>query len=89
MARYAGRDMLHLFRADAAFALRALYTTLEAEGYFYAIRLPTNALLQGKIADLLKRPVGRPPDHVRRLYGDFDYEAGSWDNPRRVLAKNG
>jgi hypothetical protein len=24
---------------------------------------------------------------VRRLYGDFDYQAGSWDKPRRVLAK--
>jgi hypothetical protein len=87
MARYAGRDILRLFRADAAFALPALYTTLEAEGYFYAIRLPTNAVLQDKIAHLLKRPVGRPPNYVRRLYGDFDYQAGSWDKPRRVVAK--
>ena len=87
MARYAGRDMLRLFRADAAFALPALYTTLEAEGYFYAIRLPTNAVLQDKIAHLLKRPVGRPPNHVRRLYGDFEYQAGSWDKLGRVLAK--
>lgn len=87
MARYAGRDILRLFRADAAFALPALYATLEAEGYFYAIRLPTNAVLQDKIAHLLKRPVGRPPNYVRRLYGDFDYQAGSWDKPRRVVAK--
>lgn len=87
MARYAGRDILRLFRADAAFALPALYTTLEAEGYFYAIRLPTNAVLQDKIAHLLKRPVGRPPNYVRRLYGDFNYQAGSWDKPRRVVAK--
>ena len=87
MARYAGRNILHFFRADAAFAIPTLYATLEAEGYFYAIRLPTNAVLQDKIAHLLKRPVGRPPNHVRRLYGDFDYQAGSWDKPRRVLAK--
>src|SRR5262245_25783175 len=38
MARYVERDILRLFRADAAFALLALYTTLEAKGYFYAIR---------------------------------------------------
>jgi hypothetical protein len=87
MARYAKRDILRLFRADAAFALPALYATLEAEDYFYAIRLPTNAVLQQRIANLLKRPVGRPPSHVRRLYGEFDYKAGSWDRPRRVLAK--
>ena len=87
MARYAKRDVLRLFRADAAFALPALYATLEAEDYFYAIRLPTNAVLQQRIANLLKRPVERPPNHVRRLYGEFDYKAGSWDRPRRVLAK--
>jgi hypothetical protein len=33
MARYAKRDILCLFRADAAFAIPALYNTLEAEGY--------------------------------------------------------
>jgi hypothetical protein len=36
-------------RANAAFAIPALYNTLEAEGYFYAIRLPTNAVLQQRI----------------------------------------
>jgi hypothetical protein len=87
MARYAGRDILRLFRADAALALPALYATLEAEGYFYAIRLPTNAVLQDRIAELLKRSVGRPPNHVRRIYGDFEYQAGSWGKPRRVLVK--
>ncbi len=87
MARYADKNILRFFRGDAAFALPALYDTLEAESYFYAIRLPTNAVLQEKIADLLRRPVGRPPNHVRRVYGDFDYQAGSWDKPRRVLAK--
>ncbi len=35
----------------------------------------------------MKRPVGRPPNHVRRVYGDFEYQAGSWEKPRRVLAK--
>jgi hypothetical protein len=87
MARYADRDILRLFRADAAFAIPALYETLEGADYLYAIRLPANPMLRDKIADLLKRPVGRPPNHVRRVYGDFYYQAGSWDKPRRVLAK--
>ena len=87
MARYADKDILRLFRADAAFAIPTLYETLEAADYLYAIRLPANVMLRDKIADLLKRPVGRPPNHVRRVYGDFEYQAGSWDKSRRVLAK--
>lgn len=60
---------------------------LEAEEYFYAIRLRANRVLQGRIAHLLKRPVGLPHNHVLRLYGDFEYQAASWDKPRRVVAK--
>jgi len=87
IARYADRPLIRFFRADAAFAIPDLYELLEAEGYFYAIRLRANRVLQGKVAHLLKRPVGRPPKHVRRLYGDFEYQAASWDKPRRVVAK--
>lgn len=44
-------------------------------------------MLQARIAHLLKRPVGRPPNGVKRRYGDFEYLAFSWDKPRRVVAK--
>jgi hypothetical protein len=44
-------------------------------------------VLQRRIVHELKRPVGRPPNYVRRLYADFEYRASSWDTPRRVLAK--
>jgi len=87
MARYADRHLMRFFRGDAAFALPKLYKTLEAERYYYAIRLRTNRVLQGRIAHLLKRPVGRPPKGVKRIYGDFEYQAASWDKPRRVIAK--
>jgi hypothetical protein len=53
----------------------------------YAIRLPANKVLQESIAHLLTRPVGRPPNHVRRYYASFSYQAGSWDRKRRVVAK--
>jgi Transposase DDE domain group 1 len=34
-----------------------------------------------------KRPVGRPPQEMRRYYSSFSYQAGSWNKPRRVVAK--
>ena len=82
IARYAQHDLKRFFRGDAAFAIPKLYETLEASGYHYAIRLRTNRVLQGTIAHLLKRPVGRPPKGVKRIYGDFEYQAASWDKPR-------
>jgi hypothetical protein len=39
------------------------------------------------ISYLLSRPVGRPPNHVRRFHTSFSYQAGSWDRKRRVIAK--
>ena len=66
VARYRGVVKRRYFRGDAAFANPEIYEFLEAEGYGYAIRLPTNPVLQGKIGYLLKRPVGRPPQEVRR-----------------------
>ncbi len=78
---------MRFFRADAAFAIPGLYEMLEEEGYFYAVRLRANRVLQGRIAHLLKRPVGSPPKGVKCIYGDFEYQAASWDKPRRVVAK--
>ena len=52
-----------------------------------AIRLPANRVLQDKIGHLLKRPVGRPPQEVRRYYASFRCQAGSWTKPRRVVSK--
>jgi len=85
--RYRSRSLPRYFRADAAFALPALYEFLEAEGYGYAIRLPANDVLQREIAPLLTRPVGRPSNAPVVRYADFLYQAQSWDHARRVVAK--
>jgi hypothetical protein len=70
IARYAGRKIGgRFFRADAAYASPAIYARLEEAGYFYAIRLPTNAVLRGKITHRLTRPVGRPSlTKVKRFF---------------------
>ena len=88
IARYAKRDLMRFFRADAAYAIPAIYARLEETGYFYTIRLPSNAVLKEKIAHQLARPVGRPSlTKVKRIYEDIEYQAQSWDKPRRVIAK--
>ncbi len=48
------------FRADAAIAKPEIYEALEERGVEYAIRIPANDGLEGDIAELLARPVGRP-----------------------------
>ncbi len=87
VARYRDPPLRRYFRADAAFAKPEIYEFLEAEGYAYAIRLPTNAVLQEQIARLLTRPVGRPPNYVQVFHASFSYQAASWNKPRRVVAK--
>ncbi len=86
VARYRERKLRRYFRADAAFAKPEIYEFLETEGYAYAIRLPTNVILQEQIAHLLTRPVGRPPNYVRVFHASFNYQAAAWSKPRRVVA---
>ncbi len=85
--RYRERTGRRYFRADAAFATPEVYAYLEAEGFLYGIRLPSNQVPQRRISRLLTAPVGRPPKYVRRYYFSFDYQAQSWDRSRRVVAK--
>lgn len=86
VARYQGKVLRIYFRADAGFANPEVYEHLEGEGIKYTIRLPANRVLQERIGHLLKRPVGRPSNEVRRSHASFSYQAGSWHKPRRVIA---
>ena len=87
LARYERTGVRRYFRADAAFAKPGVYEYLEERRVLYAMRLPSNEVLQWEIAPLLRRPVGRPPKKPIIWYDDFWYQAGSWDRPRRVVAK--
>jgi hypothetical protein len=83
------RDLVGRFlRADAAYTIPVINERLEETKFFYAIRLPANNVLREKIAHRLARTVGRPSlTKVRRFFDDFEYQAASWDKPRRVIAK--
>jgi Transposase DDE domain group 1 len=85
--RYRDWDIPKYFRGDSAFALPKLLRLLEQEGFHYAVRLKANAVLERKIAHLLRRPVGRPSHQPKKFYTSFRYRAGSWECARRVVAK--
>jgi len=76
-----------LFRADAAFAKPELYDYLESKHIGYAIRLPSNQVLQREIAHLLVRPTEWPSPKPIVSYHDSVYQAQSWNVSRRVVAK--
>ena len=85
--RYRHLSIPKFFRGDGAFANPALYRLLEEEGYRYAIRLKANAVLEREIEYLLTRPVGRPSHRPKVFYHSFQYQAKSWRQARRVVAK--
>ena len=85
--RYRHLEIPKFFRGDAAFANPALYRVLEKEGYLYAIRIKANAVLEREIEHLLTRPVGRPSHKPKVFYHSFQYQAISWQQARRVVAK--
>ena len=87
VTRHYERKLRRYFRVDAAFPMPEIYEFLEAEGYTYAIRLPTSTVLREKISHVRTRPVGRPPNHVPVFHASFSYQAATWDKSRRVVTK--
>jgi len=81
LSRYSGEVRPSItrrrFRADAAFAIPALFDLLKAEGWDYAIRIEGNPKQHEQIGWLAKRRPGRPPNHVVRHYTSFHYRAKS------------
>jgi len=85
--RYEKTGVRLYFRADAAFAKPEIYLYLEEHSFLYAIRLPANDILEREVEHLLKRPEEELPEKPIICYHDFQYQAKSWDHPRRVVAK--
>jgi DDE family transposase len=77
-------------RADAGFAVPALYEYCEREGIGYTIGLISNPRLEAMAEPLLeqaKRESEERGGQRARLASDAPYRAGSWDRPRRVVYK--
>jgi len=77
-------------RGDSGFAAPELYDACEDNDCKYAIRLKQNSTLIRYAADadeaLYRATRDNQIDYAVE-YGEFDYQAGSWSHPRRVVFK--
>lgn len=79
-----------LMRGDSGFATPDLYKQCETNGTSYVIRLKENCSLRKLASDIEERLLGLTRDDkvsCAVAYGEFMYQAGSWDYPRRVVCK--
>lgn len=77
-------------RGDSGFASPDLYEACEENDCKYAIRLKQNKTLVKYAADAddaLYRATRENQVDYAVEYGEFDYQAGSWSHPRRVIFK--
>ena len=77
-------------RGDSGFATPKLYDACEDNDCKYAIRLKQNATLIRYAADedkALYRATRCNQIDYAVEYGEFEYQAGSWSHPRRVVFK--
>jgi len=77
-------------RGDSGFAVPELFNLLESNGCTYAIKLKANNSLYKEaayITDKLDEITANNKLDYAVYYGEFQYKAGSWDYPRRVVVK--
>lgn len=82
-------DVLIRFRADSGYARPWLYEACERLNIDYSIGLGMNRVLQRNSAELLQQAVEQyeANDKSQRLFTGFEYQAGSWSQPRWVVVK--
>lgn len=83
-------SMLLYLRGDSGFASPKLYEACEDNDCKYAVRLKQNPTLIRYAADAdeaLYRATRENQIDYAVEYGEFDYQAGGWSHPRRVVFK--
>ena len=83
-------DMDCMLRGDSGFASPEIYDLCENYGISYVIRLKENSVLRKQAETTLedlKIAVDFNSLEYACAYGEFDYQAGTWSHPRRVVFK--
>jgi len=78
-----------IVRADAGLAVPRLYEFLEERGLLYVIGLITNNRLREHNRQAMKRAgsIFESTGRREQVFSQFEYQAGSWTRPRRVIGK--
>lgn len=79
---------IHL-RGDCGFGLPKMYQVCEDHQLTYTFGLATNNRLKALTTDLVTQAAQlyEETGEKQRLFTHFEYQADSWDRPRRVVAK--
>ena len=89
--RVLGRKVCIEIRADSGYATPGLYEFCECSEYDleYVIGFARNSRLEPLVEKLQQQAYRQfeQSGHKQRLFTDFDYQADSWDQPRRIVAK--
>jgi hypothetical protein len=84
-------ETLLYMRGDSGFASPEIYETLEGQGCRYVIRLKDNPRLQKQVAyevsEFIAYAMRTDPLKYSVTYGEFMYQADSWNRQRRVAYK--
>ena len=83
-------DIPLLLRGDSGFTKPELYHQCETNGVSYAIRLKENGNLRKLASHIDEQLTEITKDDMVSYavcYGEFQYQAGSWEYPRRVVCK--
>ena len=87
---YLARNIPVYLRGDSGFASPKLYKICESNGCSYAIRLKQNGILLALASNKdeeLYRATKDDQISYAVTYGEFMYQANSWEYPRRVVFK--
>lgn len=78
-----------LVRLDGGFAHPAIFEFLEGAGVDYVVAMAGNTVLHRFAADLMERArrLSEKSGQTEHVYGECLYQAGSWEDKRRVVIK--
>lgn len=76
-------------RADSGFATPELYAYCEENHLTYAIGFARNSRAEAQVEELMEKARNEfEREQIKqRLFTEFQYQADSWDRPRRMIAK--
>jgi len=78
-----------VFRADSGFCRWKRLRWCDRHDVQYVIGLAKNSVLEGLLAESMQQAARQfeQTGHKQRLFTEFAYAAGTWDQPRRVIGK--